>query len=39
MELDAQLRDMLARRANAGKALSIQREHKLGRSSAREKRK
>jgi hypothetical protein len=30
---------MLARLANAGKALSIQRERKLGRSSAREKKK
>ena len=33
------MRDMLARLAAAGKALSIQRERKLGRSSAREKRK
>ena len=39
MELDAQLRDMLARLANADKALSIQRESKLGRGSVREKRK
>ena len=39
LELHTQLRDMLARLANAGKALSIQRGRKLGRSSAREKRK
>ena len=34
MELDAQLRDMLARLSNAGKALSVQKERKLGRGSA-----
>ena len=39
MELDTQLRDMLARLAGADKALSIQKERELGRSTAREKKK
>ena len=38
-ELDTQIRDMLAKLAGAGKALSIQRERVLGKSTAREKRK
>ena len=37
-ELDTQLMDMLARVATEGKALSIQKKRKLGRSSAQEKR-